>query len=93
MKLVICFILWLAVSHSHSFKQKLSENKQWTAKWISAPKNLSSQALRNVSESDNEIIKSHPGLKPALFFRKTFQVEDRPSRATLYWTAKGRVDM
>lgn len=62
---------------------------QWTAKWISAPKGLKESAFSNIAEEDEEIIKQHPGLKPVLYFRKTFNVEEKIDSAIIYCTAKG----
>lgn len=62
---------------------------QWTAKWIGAPRGLQEKALKDIEEVDKDVMKSHPGLKPVLYFRKTFYNNVPVKSATIHCTAKG----
>lgn len=62
---------------------------QWKARWISAPKKLREQAFKDIEHEDQAAIEAHPGLKPVLYFRKTFTNEEHVKSAYVYCTAKG----
>lgn len=47
----------------------------WGALWIAAPGKLQREALNNLSDEDKQIVSAHNGLKPVLYFRKTFTVD------------------
>lgn len=92
MKLIIGLLFYFILPYTHSFEEKNIETKEWTAKWIKAPKNLIPETLEKLSKIDQEKFKSHPGLKPALYFRKYVHLEN-VSDATLYCTARGAFKM
>lgn len=58
-------------------------------KWIGAPKSVQLEAFKGLETLDKGVIKTHPGLKPVLYFRKTFSFEEPVASAKLYLTAKG----
>lgn len=62
----------------------------WTAQWIGAPDGLQKKALVNLTNADAEVINSHDGLKPVLYFRKHFLlIPDDIVEAKLFVTARG----
>lgn len=58
-------------------------------KWIGAPKSVELEAFKGLDTLDKDVIKAHPCLKPALYFRKTFSFEEPVASAELYISAKG----
>lgn len=62
---------------------------QWKALWIGAPKNVQQDALKDIQLQDKELFTTHPGLKPVLYFRKTFYLTESVKKATIYCSAKG----
>lgn len=71
-----------------SWRQEFDIN-QWSAKWIGAPENFQQVAFKNLQTEDKQVIKSHPGLKPVSYFRKTFSIVEPVERGVIYCTAKG----
>lgn len=62
----------------------------WFAKWIGAPKDLQRKALINIRPADKEVISSHDGLKPVLYFTKRTTIELKNIfQVKLYITARG----
>lgn len=62
---------------------------QWSAKWISAPEKFQKEAFRDLQYEDKQVIQSHPGLKPVLYFRKTFSITETVKSGVAYCTARG----
>lgn len=83
MKLTITLLFCFLIPYSRL------EDIEWAGKWISAPRDLQRTALKNLSDIDSEIVKSHPGLKPVLFFRKPLYIDGAISYAILNCAAKG----
>lgn len=88
MKLLIGLFLYLVLPYRECLENDHSVTKEWTAKWMLAPKNLISERLKTYPKSDTEVFKSHPGLKPALYFRKEIETINI-TEAIVYCAAKG----
>lgn len=71
-----------------SWMQEIS-TAQWTAKWIAPPKALQQLTFKNILPEEVEIMKSHPGIKPVYYYRKTFTITDPVASAVIYCSAKG----
>lgn len=71
-----------------SWRQEFN-TAHWTAKWISPPESLLQTAFTNILPEEEEIVKSHPGIQPVLYFRKIFSIEDPIESAIVYCSAKG----
>lgn len=72
-----------------SFWNNAFNESQWSALWISATMETQVKALTNISSEDNVAITSHPGLKPVVYLRKTFFLEEVVKEAKIYATSKG----
>lgn len=75
-----------AYLYSHWAQGHMTE---WSAKWIGAPKHLQREALNGLEDIDKEVVRSLPGLKPVLLFRKTFALDGVVKRAIIHCTTKG----
>lgn len=71
-------------NYSYSFWKR-----KWSAQWIKAPKSVQEDILKKLEPQDLDTIKKRPGLKPVLFFRKTFSITKKVKEATAYVSSKG----
>lgn len=92
MKLLVLTLYFTAILSTIASEEKIAEeidSIQWTADWIKAPNNVQQDALKDIEIDEKETIKSHPGLKPVLYFRKTFQNTEPVRSAIVRCTARG----
>lgn len=89
MNLRVIVIFCTISTYSWGNRELNLEEKTWSAKWIGAPRDLQRDAFINISDIDQNVVKSYPGLKPVLYFRKAFHIDQPVKSATVYCAAKG----
>lgn len=66
-----------------------NENHKWRGQWIKGSRNFQEDIIKKLKSEDSQVIKNRPGLKPVLYFRKTFFSDKCVKKGTVYITSKG----
>lgn len=81
--LLFCFLISYALGY-WEFRDTAP-----SPKWIGASKRVQVEALKGLEAVDKNVIRTHPGLKPVLYFRKKFSFKEPVATAEVLISAKG----